>query len=141
MLVGISHSIGIATKLVEGFLDISGPGQNVDQKNSLGNTVLDPVEFGLLRQLLEQLTSNVLKRGAHRVNNILHVGLDFAHQFEDGGPWDVLDTDICVHTDSGGADSLLLELQSLNSLENLGHVNHDLSRSVTVGKDIKQIGG
>ena len=46
-----------------------------------------------------------------------------------------------MHADSGGAHTLFLKLEVLDSLENLGHVDLNLSGGISVGQNVEQIGG
>jgi len=139
VLVSIFHGVFVASEFTEGNFNVFGPGENVNQESNLGRVTLDPFFFFDLTQLNKRLTSDLFKRGAHCVNDILHVGLDFAQKLEHCGKLNVLRTDVSVHTNGDRADTLVFKLEVLDSLENLGHVDLDLLGGTTVGQNIKQI--
>jgi hypothetical protein len=57
----------------------------------------------------------------------LHVVLDFTHKLKVRCEFDILDTDIGVHTNGDWTFSTgILKFKVLNSLEDLAHEFHDL---------------
>lgn len=126
---------------LEGSLDTLHPVHKVDEEGHLSAIILKPVLLILLGEALEGVGRDGLDRKSHCVDDVLEVVLDFAFELELCGELNVLDSDGGLDTDGRGALILtvLLEFESFDSLENLGHVDHDLAWVVTVGKDVQKI--
>lgn len=126
----------------ESSFDVLSPNHHVDEKGGLGGIHLEPL--GLTEGIKSTKGSNsgVTEGVSHGVNNFLHVVFDLAHQFEVGGEFDVLNTDVGVHTDGNGTLFIgVLKFEVLDSLEDLGHESHNLNGLVTVRENVEQVGG
>ena len=125
--MGFSHCLGILGDGKEGFLDINGPSKHVDKKGGLSGVHLEPLCFSQSVKSSERINTGISKGGTHSVNNLLHVVLDLTHKLKVRCEFNVLDTDICVHTNGGWTFLIgILKLKVFNSLEDFAHESHDL---------------
>jgi hypothetical protein len=138
-LLGVSllNRLVVLCIVVEGSLAKNNPLTVVDEEGHHGWIHDDPVGLWLLREQLERLLGYISEGDSHGVDDILKVDLDLTDKLELNGELDVLNTDGGDHALGVWSHTLLEELESIQSRDNLGHVDHNLYWHITVGKDIK----